>query len=64
MLILIVTFMNETCQLGTDIMSDFFLHIVFLSGCFDELVNQFQFVLEPIAKGKSEKANFSVQIMI
>ena len=57
-----MTFMNETWQLGTDFMNDF-LHVLFSSRGFYESVNQFHFVLEPIAKEKSEKTYFSVQIM-
>jgi hypothetical protein len=51
-IMLMMTFMKETCQLGTDLMSDFY--VVFLSR-FDESVNQFQYVLEPTAKRKLKK---------
>ena len=41
---LILTFMNESCQLGTDLTSGF-LRVVFLRRCFDETANQFQFYI-------------------
>jgi len=62
-LILIMTFMKETCQRGIYLMSDFLL-VMYLCHCFDESVNQFQFVPEPNAKEECKNANVSVQIMM